>query len=243
MKGQVIRQRELDARTRGAMYALFLRQFDEVTSAQFEADLAEKDWVLLLRRDDATLCGFSSIDLFDHVHEGREMSFVFSGDTVVDKDTWRDSALSYYWMAGVDYLARLHGKECLHWFLLVSGYRTYRFLPLYARTFYPRYDEQTPAGVQALMDGVASARYGERYDPETGIVRLAVPAILRDDFLGIPPHRLGDPHIAFFAQRNPGHERGDELVCFAKLSEDNLTPLGRRMWRKGRELFADAATA
>ena len=36
---------------------------------------------------------------------------------------------------------------------------------------------------------------------------------------------------------NPGHERGDELVCFSVLSEDKLTRLGRRMWRKGRDLY------
>ena len=44
------------------------------------------------------------------------------------------------------------------------------------------------------------------------------------------PERLqSDPHVAFFAARNPGHERGDELVCLCELGDDNLTPAGRRM--------------
>jgi hypothetical protein len=35
--------------------------------------------------------------------------------------------------------------------------------------------------------------------------------------------------VAFFARRNPGHERGDELVCLARVAPDNLTALGRRL--------------
>lgn len=89
------------------------------------------------------------------------------------------------------------------------------------------------------MDTVATERFGDQYDPETGVVRLKVPSVLRGEFRGIPANRLNDPHIAFFADRNPGHEQGDELVCFSILAEDKLTRLGRRMWSRGRKLFPD----
>ena len=163
--------------------------------------------------------------------------------TVVDSATWKDSALSYYWMGAIDYLRRLHHKERLYWFLIVSGYRTYRFLPVYSKTFFPRHDCETPSDVQAIMDTVASARFGDNYDAATGIVRLDHPALLKGRFRGIPDNRMQDPHIAFFARRNPGHEAGDELVCFAILAEDELTRLGRRMWQKGRKLFPDVEPA
>ena len=48
---------------------------------------------------------------------------------------------------------------------------------------------------------------------------------------------MTDPNIAYFAERNPGHLQGDELLCFAELSQDKLTRLGKRMWRKGQKLF------
>jgi hypothetical protein len=89
------------------------------------------------------------------------------------------------------------------------------------------------------MDTLALARFGDRYDQQTGIVRLRAPAQLKGELCGIPENRLGDPHIAFFAERNPDHERGDELVCFAILAENKLTRLGKRMWRKGRKLMAE----
>ena len=64
------------------------------------------------------------------------------------------------------------------WFLLVSGYRTYRFLPVYSELFYPRFDKPTPGDVQALMHRMAEARFNGRYDPQSGIVRLDTPSVI-----------------------------------------------------------------
>ncbi len=238
MKAAVVEQSAIANQTRREMYELFASQFDGVPYAAFVRDLEDKNWVLLIRRNDGRLAAFSSMHLFDVTIGGRAFSLIYSGDTVVDSDTWSDSALSYYWMGAVDYLCRTHDKDRLYWFLLVSGYRTYRFLPVYSAYFFPRYDRATPPDIQQVMDTLASERFGERYDAATGIVRLDVPAILKAAYGGIPENRLADPHIAFFAERNPGHDQGDELVCFAALAEEDLTPLGRRMWRKGRKLLA-----
>lgn len=240
MKGILVRREEVDEATRSSMYALFCKQFENVPYGKFIEDLEQKNWVLLLRQDDDSLSGFSSMHLYDITVDDRELTVVYSGDTVVDSETWSDSALSYYWMGAIDRLRRMRGKDELYWFLLVSGYRTYRFLPVYSSYFYPRHDEPTPEHIQSVMDTVAKDRFGECYDADTGIVRLTVPSILREGYRGIPEHRLADPHIAFFAERDPGHEQGDELVCLAVLSEKNLTRLGRRMWTKGRKLFPDA---
>jgi hypothetical protein len=89
------------------------------------------------------------------------------------------------------------------------------------------------------MHQLAGERFGERYDPKAGIVRLRVPSLLREKFSGIPPRRLANPHVEYFARRNPGHESGDELVCLTELCEQNLTRLGLRMWRRGARLFSE----
>ena len=237
MKGNVVKRDEVDEETQIAMYELFSKQFENVSFEQFLEDLDQKNWVLLLRDDDGVLSGFSSMHIYDVMVDNRKLTVVYSGDTVVDVESWSDSALSYYWMGAIDYLRRLHRKERLYWFLLVSGFRTYRFLPVYSQFFFPRYDQSTTEDIQRIMDVMASARFGNMYDAPTGIVRLGVPAILKDGYRGIPENRLKDPHIAFFAVKNPGHEEGDELVCFAELCEDKFTRLGRRMLMKGRKLF------
>ncbi len=223
------------------MYRLFCSQFSKVSAEEFERDLDAKNWALLLSNEDGDLTGFSSMHIYDKTFQDRELTLVYSGDTVVDSSTWSDSALSYYWMGAVDWLRRHYEKESVYWFLLVSGYRTYRFLPVYSNLFYPRFDRPTPDDIQALMHQLAEERFDGQYDADNGVVRLATPSILKDGYRGIPEHRLGDPHIAFFAERNPGHVNGDELVCFSALSEDRLTRLGKRMFRRGRQLFPDDA--
>lgn len=221
------------------MYQLFTSQFDNVPMQQFVQDLDEKNWVLLLRNDSDELFCFSSMHVYDTTIDNQTVTLLFSGDTVVDSNTWSDSALSYNLMGAMDWLRRHYGKDKLYWFLLVSGYRTYRLLPAFSNFFYPRYDERTPDDIQALMHAMARDRFNDRYDADSGIARLDVPSVLKEQYSGIPENRLRDPHTAFFAERNPGHRQGDELVCFSELSERRLTRLGKRMWRKGQKLFPD----
>lgn len=236
MSGQLLRRNELQRATRAQMYELFCSQFENVPREQFYADLDEKNWVMLLQ-DDGKVVGFSTLDVYETTINDQQMTLVYSGDTAVDRETWSDSALSYHLMGAFGWLRHHYSCDHLYWFLLVSGYRTYRLLPVFSDVFYPRYDRATPADVQALMDGMAAQRFGANYDPASGIVRLENPSILREGYRGIPENRLSDPDIAFFAERNPGHLQGDELVCFCELAEDKLTRIGKRLWRKGQKLF------
>jgi hypothetical protein len=133
----------------------------------------------------------------------------------------------------VQQIASARGGD-VYWLLLTSGYRTYRFLPVFFRTFYPRYDEQTPAEAQSLLDAVAGERFGSRYDSTTGLVRFERPHALADDLVVVPAGRTADAHVSFFLARNPGFVAGDELVCLTRIHADNLTPAGRRMARPQR---------
>jgi hypothetical protein len=241
VNGDIVKQSALSDATKKQMYALFSSQFDNISMQQFLHDLDEKDWVLLVHDDTGNLICFSSMLIINTRMDDQDITLIYSGDTVADSATWGNSALSYCWMGAIDWLRRHYDMDRVFWFLLVSGYRTYRFLPVYSQFFYPRHDEPTPDNIQALMHAIATERFNDKYDPETGIVRLDAPAILKDEYRGIPKNRMSDPHIAFFAERNPGHVQGDELLCFAELSESKLTRLGKRMWRKGQKLFPDDA--
>ena len=237
MKGQLLKVSQVDERTRASMYRLFRSQFKGVSRQDFDFDLDQKNWLLLLRGEHG-LAGFSTLDVKRRLIDGKPATIVFSGDTEVDPRNWQDSALSYNWMGAIICFQRQFPDDRFLWFLLVSGYRTYRHLPVFTRTFYPNYTHVTPPVVQRLMHLLARERFGERYDPKAGIVRLRVPSLLRGKFTGIPPRRLVDPHVEYFARRNPGHESGDELVCMTELCEQNLTRLGLRMWRRGAKLFS-----
>ncbi len=214
----------LDGARRDEMFALLARHFEGVTRAQFEHDLAEKNWVVEIRRD-GRLLGFSTLLVCESRCDGRALTAIYSGDTIVAPEAWRSPTLARTWIAAVNHLrAAAPGRPC-HWLLLTSGFRTYRFLPVFWRAFFPRHDALTPPGGQRLLNHLAGARYGKCFDAEKGIVRFPNPQKLR----ALPASRSNDAHVAFFLARNPGHAEGDELACIAEISEANLTAAGRRM--------------
>jgi len=219
---------ELDSRRQDEMFALLSRYFDGVTRAQFQKDLAEKSRVILLERD-WRLVGFSTLLAYETSFADRPVSVVYSGDTIVAPEAWRTPALSRAWIACVRELRESYPRGKYYWLLLTSGFRTYRFLPLFWRRFYPRFDAPMPPEQERLLHFLARERFGAQYDPQKGIVHFARPQKLRDALNQIPPGKAADPHVAFFLQRNPGHALGDEFVCLTELADENLTPAGRRM--------------
>ena len=227
MNGLLPRE-SLSVSQRDEMFALLSTHFEGVTRFQFERDLAEKNWVVEIRRG-ARLLGFSTLLVRAARHGGRPITVVYSGDTIVAPEAWSSPALARAWIAAVNELRAPFPERRCYWLLLTSGFRTYRFLPVFWREYYPRHDALTPAGRQRLLTELAQAQYGSSYDAMASVVRFPKPQRLRGTLGIVPPGRSADEHVAFFLSRNPGHENGDELVCLTEISDANLTRAGRRM--------------
>ena len=172
--------------------------------------------------------------LFERVEfEGQKISVVHSGDTIVDPGAWGSSMLARTWIDSVRRLHLLYGHGRLWWLLITSGFRTYRFLPVFWKTFFPRFGQVMPPDQQAMLNMLAHRRYGDAFNSETGVVQLAHPQRLRGELIEVPEGKRRDPHVAFFLETNPGCVLGDELVCLAELGEENLTRAGWRMVHAG----------
>ncbi|HUG09412.1 MAG TPA: hypothetical protein VMM36_00275 [Opitutaceae bacterium] len=210
------------------MFALLTQYFEGVSQEQFASDLAEKSHVILLECA-GRLVGFSTLLAYETRFENEPVSVIYSGDTIVAPEAWRSPALSRAWIDTVNRLRHDFTRGRYFWLLLTSGFRTYRFLPVFWREFFPNYERPTPPDIRRLADELACERFGDAYDAGTGIVRFARPQRLRPALAAVPSGRLRDPHVAFFHERNPGHAQGDELVCLTELTDANLTPAGRRM--------------
>ncbi|MBW4676539.1 MAG: hypothetical protein KME52_21755 [Desmonostoc geniculatum HA4340-LM1] len=219
---------------RQEMFYLFNTHFEEVNRQQFEADLSNKQWTVLLKQE-GILKGFSTLRFYEAVLKDEPVTIVYSGDTITDPSIWSSPVLAKAWIAAIQ---EIHGhrQERLFWLLISSGYRSYRFLTTFAKEFYPRYDRQTPTEVAAFMQHIATQQFGEFYHPTEGIVRFANPQILRSQLCTIAVEKLQDPDIAFFVQKNPGHINGDELVCLTEFTQANLTSAGLRMWKSSYPL-------
>jgi len=231
LQGRVIDRHAADARTRDAMFRLLTSHFAGVDRASFEHDLRGKSAVILLEDQERALRGFSTLLAYPTAAAGRLVTIVYSGDTIVERAYWGSPVLARTWIQAVGQLVAGDDSQEVYWLLLTSGFRTYRFLPVFYESFYPRFDEPTPEPTQALLDAIAAERFGECYDAAAGLVRFARPQVLADDLLEVPDGRVSDPHVRFFLERNPGFVTGDELVCLTRIHHDNLTAAGRRMAR------------
>ena len=230
MIGDVIERALLSRAERAAMCALMMRHYEGVSREVFERDLADKDYVIRVRDEAGALRGFTTMALRRAQIDGERVFALYSGDTIVDPTARRSSALARTWIDSVRQLREGLGGERLVWLLICSGPRTYRFLPVFFQSFYPRHDAPTPASIDRAMRALAAQRYGAAFEPRTGIVRLSHPQPLREDDA---PGPALDDHVRCFFERNPGHAAGDELVCYCELDDANLTRAGRRMAAAG----------
>jgi hypothetical protein len=223
---------ELTTGERSRMRQLLDQYFQNVTESQFEADLGEKQWVVLLRDGRSyEIRGFSTLMILRASVHGQTVQALYSGDTIVDQQSWGTPELPKTWLRHVFSIATVLRGEQFYWMLICSGFRTYRFLQVFFRDFYPVYDRTTPRFEADVIHTFGSMKFGAQYDRSKGIVRFDAATPLRRGVGDITPERLKNPHVRFFVSRNADHRRGDELVCLARLDESNLTTVGRRMLR------------
>jgi hypothetical protein len=217
------------------MYRLFTTHFERVSEPRFRADLDEKDWVIRVR-DAKSLLGFTSLKLLRSRAGARDLEVLYSGDTIMKPEARSTTLLARTWIDSVRRISERDANAQMHWLLLVSGFRTYRLLPVFWREFFPNCLQPTPPQVRSTVDELAGALFGAGYDARAGVVRFDCPQPLRPELSRIPESRLADPHVRFFADANPGHAAGDELVCWTRLAHDNLTAAGARMWHATERL-------
>lgn len=234
LTGAVVPRAALTPAQRSEMFRLFESYFAGTSRARFEADLREKDAVILLHEaGSGEIQGFSTLMRLELSVDRQHVVAFFSGDTIVDREFWGETVLARLWGETVfpeaDRITAERPGTAVYWFLICSGYKTWRFLPVFFREFYPNPDRATPPSITGLMDTLGTAKFGSQYIRGSHIVRLEEPTPLRNGVADVTEGRLRDPRIAFFARLNPGHAAGDELVCLAELSRSNLTRAGLRL--------------
>jgi hypothetical protein len=229
LTGRTVPRDALTGCERDEMFQLLATFFTGVDRATFEGDLAEKSHAILLEDAHGRLRGFSTLLVYKTSVPEIDAMVVYSGDTIVDRDSWGSPALPVSWLSAARGLTAGTNTREVYWLLLTSGFRTYRFLPVFWREFYPRYESSSVA--KARVDALARERFGPLYDENTGVVRFPRPQVLVPELLEVPSGRSMDEHVAFFLAQNPGYTRGDELVCLTSIADDNLTAAGRRIAR------------
>ena len=231
LQGRLVACSELGGVEIQSMFDLLSRNFMGVIPEVFLRDLEEKNWVILIEDQEGKLRGFTTFLMVQSQVTKMPTTVVSSGDTIVDPLAWGSPILPRTWIRSIYELKQNFPEGDLVWLLLTSGFRTYRFMSVFCREFFPRFDRDSPEEIQNLLRALAKEKYAKTFDAESGLVRFPKPQALRDHLIHIPEGRKADPHIEFFLRSNPGHAKGDELVSLAFLSLDNLTSAGKRMVR------------
>jgi hypothetical protein len=222
----------LDETTRDQMVRIYLASYDGSSETIFLGDLATKDEVLLVRAA-GELVGFTTLRIFDRDWHGRRVRIVYSGDTVIERAHWGQQSLAFAWISRMGAFKREHLDTPLFWFLLVKGHRTFRYLPVFGKSFYPHWSVDR-SDLKPLADTLALEMFPNDYNPATGIVEFGRSRGHLKPHLALPtPEEMEREGVSFFLERNPGFQRGHELVCLCEVEEHNMKALTLRLFRKG----------
>lgn len=212
------------------MYKLHATYFDNTSFNKFENDFKEKQWCIIIYNDDNCLKGYSTIQLIKRTINNKDVIVIFSGDTLVAKDYWQTNSLVIGFSSFLNYIQEIEPHLAKYWLLITKGYRTYRFLPVYYKKFYPAYNVVTPSNIKQIINTICNEKYGARYNSETGLVLSSHEGdYLNEDMNTIPEGKLRDPHVQYFLKQNPFYFKGNELACLTSISRTNIiNPLFER---------------
>ena len=219
LRSRIIPVRAIDTATRAEAFGLFQHSYEGADRDRFERDFGEKQLVILLHdRKNGALKGFSTIHVRPLRVGNDQAMVVFSGDTVIDRAYWGQKQLQLAFVRVLATQKLRAPRRAVYWFLVSKGWRTYLLLANAFPHAVPRFDRANDAALREILDRVAIERFGDQYDSRTGIVRYAVAhERVRTGLAPVTPPLSTNPHVRFFAARNPGHEGGDELACLAEV--------------------------
>lgn len=202
------------------MHALFEENYAYSPLSTFLSDLEKKEGVFIVRKKATQeIVGFSTLGVYTFKLGGKKAKGLFSGDTILDRNYWGSRSLQKAFALKLFWEALKSPLTPQYWLLISKGYKTYLLVSRGCPDHWPRHDQETPAQVLGMIDQLATEKFGDDWKPEKGILQFAKPAgRLKEGVAPIDAKALQHADIRFFAERNPGHEKGDELCCLAAIN-------------------------
>jgi hypothetical protein len=233
-------RREVSEGDVAEMYRLYAEYYAATSQDLFQSDLANKDYVIELR-DGLSLKGFSTLAVMDYDVTGDRHRALFSGDTIIDRRYWGEQALAQAFCRHAGAVKAQRPDLPLSWFLISKGYRTYRYLSVFAHDYFPNPAKPTPPRIQEHIDLLARGRFGNAYCAEDGLVRFpASRGHLKPRWATVGEGALKRAEVRYFLERNPRFHAGEELCCITSLETGNLRSFARRAFLEGLHDERDA---
>lgn len=223
--GEMKQKNKLTITEKNQMLTLMKEYYEDVLKENFDKDLEEKDYCIMLYNEEGEVKGFSTQRLITLKVQDRKINGVFSGDTIIDKDYW--GSLELYRVFAKEFI---RDESDFYWFLISKGYKTYKMLPLFFKEFYPNYKQETPLLERTIMDTFGKMFYPKEYDKAKGVIKyIGIKDKLKSGVADITRKQIKDKDINYFTDLNPGYIYGEDLVCLARLNGDNLRRTAKRL--------------
>lgn len=224
---------ELEPSWRNEMLNLYKIYYADCADSKFFSDLDEKDYVIILRNLSNNICGFSTLKSIKTSFLNKPIRVIFSGDTIIHHKYWGMQDPSLFFLRISGHIWKQNSIP-LYWLLITKGHRTYRYLNIFTREYYPNFQKKTPEWIQNFTHFLAQQQFGSAYNNSTGVLHFDSPqGRLKEKWTDISSRHSHLPEVSFFLESNPGYVHGDELVCLAELSPENLKPRAQRIFLRG----------
>ena len=219
------------------MYELMISNYSEITPEIFQKDLDQKQLIGLIKDVSDRIQGFTTYAVDPAGTDGSNHHIIFSGDTIIDPKHWGTQILMKGWCHTIGRIIASDNNKNWYWYLLSKGHRTFMYLPLFFKQYYP---SPLPADnhdcLAEIADITSTKLYGDSWKKDLGIIRFDhYHSALNVELAEATFKKTNSPFVRFFLERNPEFHKGDELVCIAHLHPDNLIRTAREYILKGME--------
>jgi len=232
LKANVVEVKDLNSSIIRGMFELMNENYDNMSFERFNKDLLQKQWVILLMDDNGNIQGFSTLYLTDFLIANESVKVFFSGDTIIAPRFWGKNNLFEVWGKFVFEKAKEFVESEVYWILISKGYKTYMILPLFFKKFYPRPNQEIETSHKKIIDEYCNQNFKDHYDEANGLLVFdGQKDSLKQGVADIEERHLKNKYIKYFIEKNSGYINGNELVCIAKIDNDNLSRVGQRVLR------------
>ena len=209
---------------RDRMFALMTANYDGVSLVKFKEDLAWKQQVILLKDDDDVIQGFSTLAINPRGTGSPDYTILYTGDTIIEPAYWGSQELVKAFCVTAGQILAANSNKRLYWYLISKGHRTYLYLPLFFKKYYPSLNSKDEdLEFFAIVDRCSKQLFGNAWDASSGILSFAESqGCLNKQLAQSTYARAHHPHVEHFLKLNSKFHQGDELVCLAEISEQNM---------------------
>ncbi|HTM05808.1 MAG TPA: hypothetical protein VL201_01060, partial [Patescibacteria group bacterium] len=232
LKGCIKLIKKLGPQEKSELFSLMTRHYNDVNENKFLHDLSDKHHIILFYDKKLNqLRGFTTLKILQ-LNTYDEHVCLFSGDTIIEKGYWGSVQLPRLWCVYINAIKEWYPGKKIYWLLTAKGYKTYRFMSVFFCDYYPHYNKNL-SYLKELLDSYAFFQFQERYDLKTHLIDNGkIKDRLKPGVADIKHEHDQDASVKFFIESNPDWVKGTELASILEVTEDNLTLLGKRMFKQ-----------